>query len=210
MNTIQIDLQDIGKRFRKEWIFRHINFRFESGQHYAILGPNGSGKSTLLKILSGSLSPSAGQVSYQINQQSFTQETIFRQLSWAAPYIELIEEYSLQEILNFQQHFVPFRDQLTIPAIIDLVQLPGGRVHQQIRFYSSGMKQRVKLALTLLADTPIVLLDEPTTNLDEQAIQWYKELVARFGTNRLILVASNQPEEYDFCGEVFEVKAFKE
>lgn len=209
MSSIRIELQDIGKRYRKEWIFRHIDFSFQSGQHYAILGPNGSGKSTLLKILSGSLNPSAGVISYHLDQQTFNQENIFRHLSWAAPYIELIEEYSLEEIIAFQAGFVPFRDQLSASNIIDLVQLPGGRTKQQIRFYSSGMKQRVKLALALLADTPIVLLDEPTTNLDEEAIGWYQQLIERFGAERLILVASNQQVEYAFCTAFFNIREFK-
>ena len=102
---MKITLQNIGRRFNRDWIFKNIDYTFTSGQSYAILGPNGSGKSTLLQILNGSLSPSAGNINYSLNESPLEIETVFKQLSLAAPYLELIEEFTLDEMIGFHFRF---------------------------------------------------------------------------------------------------------
>ncbi len=201
-------MSDIGKRYGYEWIFRGINFNFVSGQKYAILGPNGSGKSTLLQIIAGSLSPSVGKIRYCLQNAEISIDYIYRQLAWAAPYIELIEEFSLYEMFALHRQFKPFVNQLSVKEAISFAQLDHA-THKPIRYFSSGMKQRAKLALAVLSDVPILLLDEPTVNLDRDGIAWYRDLIARYSTNRLLLVASNQPHEYDFCPHQIVVADFK-
>ncbi len=204
--TTFIQLNNIGKRFRYEWIFKKIDFRFELGIAYALLGGNGSGKSTLLQILAGSLTPSTGQLHYQFNGQTIEQENLFTHISWTAPAIELIEEFTLTELLQFQANFKPFLAILNTTHIIELLKLP---TNKEIRYFSSGMKQRVKLALAILADTPFVFLDEPTTNLDTAGIEWYHQLIAQYTSNRLVVVASNQAHEYHFCQQELNVLLYK-
>lgn len=203
-----ISLEKTGKRFNYEWIFRKIDFTFEKGNRYAILGPNGSGKSTLLQIIAGSLTQSEGKIHYSLDGQSLANENIFRHLSLATPYLELIEEYTLAELLHFQKQFKPFLNDISIEEIAGKVQLENA-LHKQIRYFSSGMKQRAKLALAVFADTPLLLLDEPCTNLDKSGIQLYRDLITRFTTNKLVIISSNDQQEYEVCNQQLYLADYK-
>ena len=207
-STVSITANNIGKRYRYEWIFRGVNYTFETGTWYAILGGNGSGKSTLLQILAGSLMPSTGALSLRLANRVLEVEEWYRYLSWVAPSVELIEEFTLTELIDFQAKFKQFSPDFTTEQIIDFAQLAHAR-HKEFRYFSSGMKQRAKLALAFLSQTPILLLDEPTTNLDTKGIDWYKQLVQTFADNRLLIVASNQQQEYDFCTARLQIEDFK-
>lgn len=203
-----ITLSKAGRRYNYEWIFRNLDYTFQSGKMYAILGPNGSGKSTLLQTIAGSLSLSEGEIEYNHSERIISSELLFRYLSLCAPYLELPEEFTLKEILKFQSGFKTFTKELHEERIIDLVGLKKDR-NKQIRFYSSGMKQRVKLALATLADTPLLLLDEPTTNLDENGVSWYQDIVQQFSANRLVIICSNQLREYEFCNVRLAITDYK-
>jgi ABC-type multidrug transport system ATPase subunit len=203
-----ISLSDAGKRFNRDWIFRHFNYQFESGEAYAITGPNGSGKSTLLQALSGGMMLSEGNIQYSINNASCSAERIYKQVSIAAPYLEVIEEMTLREFLNFHHGFKPFLKNSTIDSIITTIGLEKA-VNKQIRNYSSGMKQRVKLAQCIFSDTGIVLLDEPCTNLDAEGIELYHRLISEHCQHRLVVVSSNDHTEYKFCREKIDITAFK-
>ncbi len=198
MNSFSISLQNIGRRYNRDWIFRGMDYTFTSGESYAVLGPNGSGKSTLLQVLNGSLSPSAGNLLYTLNSQPLAVEEVYRQVSLAAPYLELIEEFTLTEMINFHFQFKALRPGITPKEIIELLGLHSSR-NKAIRYFSSGMKQRLKLALAFCADTALLMLDEPTSNLDTQGVNWYHGLVKQFAAGRLTIVGSNQEHEYSFC-----------
>ncbi len=203
----KIELQNIGKRYRLEWIFKEVNYTFESGTAYAILGANGTGKSTLLQILAGSLLPTSGKVSYQLDGKPVESTDTYQYLSIAAPYLELIEEFSLLELVKFQLKFKPFINGLGVSDIIEHLQLSHAQ-HKRIAFYSSGMKQRVKLGLAVLSASPLVLLDEPTANLDVNVCEWYLEMVQQFAADKLLIIASNQPSEYSFCSHQLTITDF--
>lgn len=204
----KISLENIGRRFNREWIFREVNYTFGDHQAYAILGPNGSGKSTLLQILTGSLTPSAGKISYSFDGRSVDAELVYQQLSFAAPYQELIEEFTLDEMIDFHFQFKKYQPGLDKSMITGLLGLQSSR-HKPIRYFSSGMKQRTKLALAFCADTPLLMLDEPTSNLDTQGIDWYLDLAGQFSANRLTIVCSNQQHEYGFCSHLLNISSYK-
>lgn len=205
---MRIVLEKIGRRFNREWIFRGIDYVFESGESYAVLGANGSGKSTLLQVISGSLTSSEGTINYSDDNASLDVENVFRQLSLAAPYLELIEEFSLSEQIDFHFQFKKFKDGYTKDLLIKLLGLERS-AEKLIRHYSSGMKQRVKLGLAFCSDTKVLLLDEPTSNLDQQGVEWYLSLVEQFSKNRLVIVCSNQEQEYAFCTHRIQVADYK-
>lgn len=206
---MQIKLNNVGKRYNYEWIFRKVNYEFTSDNNYVILGGNGSGKSTLLQVITGNLMQSEGEVNYTISDSKIENETIFKHLSFAAPYLELFEEFTLAESIEFQARFKPFYKELDIKKIIELTQLEKAK-DKQLKQYSSGMKQRVRLALAILSDTPLLFLDEPTSNLDKKAIDWYQDLINNYSKNRLIFVCSNQQEyEYPFCNKQLFIEEFK-
>ncbi|MES2810562.1 MAG: ABC transporter ATP-binding protein [Bacteroidota bacterium] len=205
---MQIHLQNIGRRFNRDWIFKGVDYTFEKGQSYAILGSNGSGKSTLLSVLNGSLGPSTGTIKYFSGDKEVDVEQIFQQLSLAAPYLELIEEFSLSEMIDFHFKFKKFKPGIDKEALIALLNLPGS-ANKLIRYFSSGMKQRLKLALAFCADTSILMLDEPTSNLDQQGVAWYLNLVQQFAADRLTIICSNQEHEYSFCTHHLNITDYK-
>jgi ABC-type multidrug transport system ATPase subunit len=190
---------NIGKRFNREWIFRGVNHAFAAGKGYAITGPNGSGKSTLLQVLAGATLQTEGQVTCTIDGQQVAPEKLYLHLAMAAPYLELPEEMTALELLRFHGHFKP----LCLPFDEALAQVGLAKAaHKQIRYFSSGMKQRLKLAQAIFSQVPLLLLDEPCTNLDAEGIALYQRLMTEHATGKLILVSSNDPQEYRFCGEV--------
>jgi len=205
---MKITLTNIGRRFNRDWIFRDIDYTFIIGETYAILGPNGSGKSTLLQVLNGSLSPSAGNISYSLNDQPVEAESVFKQLSLAAPYLELIEEFTLDEMIDFHFKFKLYLKGMDKEAVIGLLNFNGSK-NKLIKYFSSGMKQRLKLALAFCSDTPLLMLDEPTSNLDAQGVDWYLNLVQQFALNRLTIICSNQQHEYSFCKHQLNISDYK-
>jgi ABC-type multidrug transport system ATPase subunit len=214
----EITLDNIGKRFRYEWIFKGVTQTLQQGESYAILGPNGSGKSTLMKVLSGHLSPSMGTISFtEKDKKILAVEDVYKHISYAAPYIDLIEEMTLEELIGYYFRFKTLRKGLIVNDLVEILGFQKSQ-NKQIRFFSSGMKQRLKLVLAICADTPILLLDEPTTNLDAQGVAWYQQLIAENTTNfaqntegptRLVIVASNIEHDYHFCSKRINILEYK-
>ena len=206
---MNITLDKISRRYNSEWIFRNVSYSFVSGNAYAILGSNGSGKSTLLQIISGHLHPSSGIISYTIDGTELPVEYIYRYVSISGPYMELIEEFTLEEMVAFHLKFKKFRDNIDAKQFVEITRLGRSR-NKALKYYSSGMKQRVKLALAILSDVPLVLLDEPASNLDAAGIAWYRELVTAHSAGRIFIICSNsQPAEYDFCRESILINDYK-
>lgn len=205
---MRISLSDAGKRFNRDWIFRKFSFDFISGQSYAIVGPNGSGKSTLLQVAGGAVAASTGEIQYEVDGKQIEPDLAFQHLSIAAPYLELIEEMTALELLTFHQQFKPLMKGISIMEIIKLVGLEKA-ANKQIRYYSSGMKQRVKLAQAIFSDTQCLLLDEPCTNLDAEGIRLYQQLIRDYSKDRLVIVSSNDEQEYGFCEEKISILDYK-
>jgi len=204
---MHITLNNTGKRFNLEWIFRHVEVTFSSGKSYAIVGANGSGKSTLLQVIAGALMHSEGDIIYTDDQQKIIHnDVIFEQISIAAPYLELIEEMTATEFLTFHQTFKTFIK--PIPEILQEIGLAQA-ANKQIRYFSSGMKQRLKLGQAFFSNTSILLLDEPTTNLDEVGIKLYLRLIKDYAEKRLLIICSNDEAEYGFCDEKIIVEKYK-
>jgi ABC-type multidrug transport system ATPase subunit len=206
---IAVTLSDVGKRFNREWIFRHCSFTFHAGKRYAVTGPNGSGKSTLLQVIAGAILHNEGTINYSNRGMPLiSAEQHYKNLSIAAPYLELIEEMTAKEMLQFHRAFKPFIQLLSIEEMLQQVGLETA-LNKQIRYFSSGMKQRLKLAMAFFSDTAILLLDEPTTNLDADGIDLYHSLINRYTAGRLVIVSSNVKQEYSFCEDILEISVYK-
>ena len=205
---MDIKSKQLSKRYKFEWIFRNLDYHFEAGKTYAVLGPNGSGKSTLLKVLSGYSTPSKGKVDFWEGDEILSSDKIYPEISYAAPYIELIEEFTLIEMLDFHRKFKTFQDNLTTDQLIEILNFSKSK-HKEIKYFSSGMKQRLKLVLAICSNTSFLLLDEPTTNLDDEGVQWYQGLIERFINNRLVIVASNVKHDYHFCENKVNILDYK-
>lgn len=189
---MKIVLENIGKRYNREWIFRNVSYEFSGANKYAILGTNGCGKSTLLQIIAGAVSQSEGEISHSPTPS---------ELGLAAPYLELPEEMTWNEAVKFHGKFKKFVNGFTEEKIIELSGLASSS-EKEIRNFSSGMKQRARLTLAILSDTPLLLLDEPSTNLDANAVKWYQNLIGEYAKERMVIVCSNyNKEEYSFCDQ---------
>jgi ABC-type multidrug transport system ATPase subunit len=201
---MQIELKNIGKKYNKDWLFQHLNYTFDIGESYAITGFNGSGKSTLLQIIAGFIIPTEGEI---VNNKMVNghweignADIQFKNISLAAPYLELIEEMTATEFLHFHLQFKTYINNISIQEILDIVQLSKA-ANKQIRYFSSGMKQRLKLAQAFFSNTTILLLDEPCSNLDKQGISLYHQLIQDYIKNRLVIICSNDEVEYSFCNQ---------
>jgi ABC-type multidrug transport system, ATPase component len=205
---MEIVLEGIGRRFNRDWIFRQLDYHFAAGKSYAILGPNGSGKSTLLQVIASCLTPSAGAIRYLLAGKNVEADQVYCHIALAAPYMELIEEFTLAEQIRFHFMHKNYLDGYDEQTVIEQLGLEASR-NKQLRYFSSGMKQRVKLALACYADTPALLLDEPTSNLDQSGVDWYIHLIERTKAGRLLIVCSNQEREYAFCDHNLLVTNYK-
>lgn len=212
---IQLTASDVGKKYRREWVFRHVDLQLTShssltgpANSFTFVGPNGSGKSTLLQLLSGALPTTEGRLTYTFQGTTIPTDAWFQHVTIAAPYLELIEELTLREMMAFHQTFKPFKTGLSLDEAADRMRLSHA-LDKEIKFYSSGMKQRVKLGLAFFSQAPVVILDEPTSNLDRQGAAWYHEQVQTLHPDQLLLIGSNDPAEYEFCTNVLDVMQWK-
>lgn len=196
---MEIQIDKLSKRYVTHWVFRDLSLIIPAGGRLGITGPNGSGKSTFLHIVCGMLTPTSGKITYAAGDQSITQEEVALHVAFAAPYSELIEEMTLTEAMQFHARFRNWnedvRDAQSFAAMLEYPY----RQDQQIRYMSSGMKQRLRLAVALFTKSSILALDEPTSNLDEEGIAWFHKMLARNSQGRTALIASNVAEDYASC-----------
>jgi len=192
---MKIELDKVSKKFGNQWIFRNISATFDSHKPYAITGPNGSGKSTLLKIISGIVTPNEGKVSYSTGSKTIPSDEIFSLLSYSAPYLDLPEELTIAEIIAFHQSMKPLNS-ITAKELLNVLEIP---TDKQVRDCSSGMKQRVKFALAYFTESKLLLLDEPSANMDHHWRDWTLDLVRSNTQDRITIICSNEPIEYEFA-----------
>lgn len=205
---LRIQVNNAGKRFQYEWVFRNLNLSFGLGEKIAITGSNGSGKSTFLKCLAGQQPLSEGNVNYFFNDQAVPESEQFRKVSFSAPYLELPEEFTLKEFLKFHFKFKPISHGLSISDLIQIMYLDKS-VEKSISNFSSGMKQRLKLGICFLSDSPLLLLDEPTSNLDKEGVAWYQRLVETYSNEKSLIIGSNDQREFSFCNQKLSIEAYK-
>lgn len=205
---LEIQLDNIGKRFQYEWIFKKLTFTIPAKEKLAVTGSNGSGKSTLLKCIAGQIPVSDGKIVFLSNRQPVQDADVYKYISISAPYLELPEEFTLLEFLRFHFKFKKLAPGISIKDATDIMYLQGS-LHKPIMNFSSGMKQRLKLGICFLSDTPLLILDEPTSNLDENGVKWYLGLVNTYGQEKSLLVGSNDPREFSFCDKTLHIENFK-
>lgn len=206
---MNIVTENLGKRFNREWIFKKLSYTFEQGTYYAITGPNGSGKSTLMQVLWGQVPQSQGQLSYSSSaMDAIPIDECHQHLSIATPYMELIEEFTLEEMVKFHFKFKGVLNDESADQIISRMALDHAR-KKQVANFSSGMKQRLKLGLAFFSKTTALFLDEPTSNLDKKAIEWYQVNLREVARERLVLIASNVDYEYPEESKKLDLLDFK-
>lgn len=208
-SVLSCQIDNLGKRFQREWIFRRLSVTLQAGEPVAVVGPNGSGKSTLAQIIAGHLPATEGKcLWYDEVGQLIEEADLFKRVGYAAPYLELVEEFTLLELCQFHSQFKPWLPGLDHQQVLELMQLDK---HQQkpIKFFSSGMKQRVKLGLAFFSEAPCLFLDEPTANLDVQGVRWYLDQVDKVIPHRWVMICSNDPKEFEFAQKIVDIRQLK-
>ena len=191
---MRLALKGVGKKFYQRWIFRNIDTELAAGQGLAVIGANGSGKSTLLRILAGQLKPNEGSIHLYSGEELIPTESRYQFLSWSAPYLDLYPDLSLEA--HFVQHF-RFKSSILpdIQAALDMLALTQHR-NKPLRVFSSGMLQRVKVGTALFTQAPLLILDEPTSNMDEKNAERMLQLIREFSEGRILVLASNMKREF--------------
>ena len=205
---MEIQLNNVAKKFNKEWIFRDVTLAFSHSDVTAITGPNGSGKSTLLQIIAGSLLHTGGIINYIHEGKSIRPDEIYRHISFVAPALSLPEDFTLKEFLTFHFKFKKIKDGFRVEELPGIFKLQNA-TDKFIKNFSTGMKQRLKLGVAFYADTPLLLLDEPATNLDQAGFDWYLEEIQKVLQEKMIFVCSNRKDEYSFCSNFIDILAYK-
>ena len=201
--------KDIRKSFGRLLVFDSINFELIYGSSLAIAGKNGSGKSTLVKIIAGLLSPSSGEVIYQVDGREIDKLDWFKFVGFVAPYLQLYDEFTGYENLEILAKIRGLKSyEAKIKNVLERVNLYSRR-DDLVRGYSSGMKQRLKYACALLHDPIVLILDEPTSNLDSEGVEMVWAIAEEQKKNGILIVATNEPEELKMCDEVINLDELK-
>lgn len=205
MNNFSVILKGVSKRYDRDWVIRDFSAKLTTGHCYGIRGRNGSGKSTLLRMMAGHLSPSRGNLTFELAQKKLPVEEVYSHIGYVAPYLDPIMELTLREMLDFHFGFKSLRAGLSLATLPEMMQLSGWE-HTPISAYSSGMKQRVLLGLALFSDTPLLLLDEPTTTLDRNGQSWFQDQLAQHRGGRITVIATNVDEDLAQCDQILELE----
>lgn len=201
MSLTTLEANGLGKKYHRHWVFRGVSFTLHSGERLLLTGPNGSGKSTLMRVLAGHLTPTEGQCHLSRGGNSISPEHFHREIAWTGPYIELFPEFTLRESIHLHFSFrKPLCEQVATELRLE------NHLDKELRNFSSGMLARLKAGLALFSDSSLLLLDEPTANMDPENAALFFELLHRYQNNRIVIFASNTPEEYGRFDRNLELK----
>ena len=209
MTNYSLTFDNVTKTFGRRLIFKDINCKLNNGKVYGFAGRNGSGKSTIIKISAGIISPTTGLVIHQNEDKKIISDKIFSKLGFVSPYLTLYDEFTAYENLY---HFsrirgIPFnKDRANF--LLNKFELLN-RKNDYLKGYSSGMKQRMKFIFALLHQPNLLLLDEPTSNLDTFGKDKVYEIIKMEAKNNLVIIASNEENDLALCDEIIEIEKFK-
>jgi len=209
MNKYYLNAENLTKKFGRRLIFQDLNFEFLKNGIYGITGINGSGKSTLIKIIAGIISPSSGKIIHKLNDKIIESEKLHKYIGFVAPYLVMYEEFSAWENLSHISKIrgVDFNKELFNSLLEDFLLL--SRKNDMVKTYSSGMKQRLKFIFALMHSPKTLLLDEPTSNLDDAGKESVYKIINREGQNKVVIIASNEKSDLELCDLKIRLQDYK-
>ncbi|MBK8700221.1 MAG: ABC transporter ATP-binding protein [Saprospiraceae bacterium] len=198
---MEITAHRLRKSYNGLQVVNNFSHQFRSGEIYGVSGPNGAGKSTLIKMLSGYLSPSGGNIQYQLDGNDLKRNEIYRYVSLAAPYSSIIQDFTLAENFQFLRKFKPLRKEYAYQELLEILSWKDPR-DKLVKQFSSGMQQKVNILFAFICETQLLLLDEPTSFFDRDAKAWYKTILEQNKSNRTIVIASNEGSDFEAACEI--------
>lgn len=210
MSNYSLEVKQLTKYFGRRLIFSNLNFRFTDNGIYGISGPNGSGKSTLVKILAGIIGANKGEVKHFLSGKEIIPEKIHNHIGFVSPYLVLYEEFSAEEnLLMFAKIRGVEYDKSRVDYLFEKFLLLK-RKDDLVKTYSSGMKQRLKFIFALMHSPQLIILDEPTSNLDDEGKNSVYELIREEGNKNIVIIASNEKNDLGYCSEIIFLENFKQ
>ncbi len=210
MSNYSLEVNQLTKYFGRRLIFSNLNFRFENKGIYGISGPNGSGKSTLVKILAGIIGANKGEVKHFLDGKEIVPEKIHNHIGFVSPYLVLYEEFSAEEnLLMFAKIRGVEYDKERVEYLFEKFLLLK-RKDDLVKTYSSGMKQRLKFIFALMHSPQLIILDEPTSNLDDEGKNSVYEIIREEGKKNIVLVASNEKNDLELCEKTIFLENYKQ
>lgn len=209
MTDYSVEAYGLNKSFGRRLIFNDLQFNFNEVGVYGISGPNGSGKSTLVKIIAGIIGASKGKIIHKLNDKEIAEEHLHDHIGFVSPYLVLYEEFSTYENLKL---FAEIRGVTFNKERVDYLLnkfLLFKRKDDLLKTYSSGMKQRVKFIFALMHTPQLLILDEPTSNLDDEGKNSVYELVKEEGQKNIVLIASNEKYDLELCSDIVYLEKYK-
>ncbi len=210
MDSVEIICTNLSKSFSGKTIFKNLSFKISTAQSLTITGRNGSGKSTLIKILSSLIRSSGGSFSINVNGNAIANENHYLSIGMFSPYLNLYEELTGLENLQFfyrlksGSDYDPGRSNF----VLEKVGLFEKR-NELFKNYSSGMKQRLKLAFAVISNPKILLMDEPRTNLDRSGIDLISEIAAEQKEKGILIIATNDEDDRELCDDTLNIEDYK-
>jgi ABC-type multidrug transport system ATPase subunit len=209
MTNYSVEAVDLNKSFGRRLIFNDLRFNFNKAGVYGISGPNGSGKSTLVKIIAGIIGASKGKIVHKLNDIQIDEEHLHNHLGFVSPYLVLYEEFSTYEnlILFSEIRGISFNKERVDYLLNNFLLYK--RKDDLLKTYSSGMKQRVKFIFALMHSPQLIILDEPTSNLDDEGKSSVYELVKEEGQKNIVLIPSNEKHDLELCSDIVYLEKYK-
>ena len=209
MSEYSLTAELVNKTFGRRLIFSNISFKLNSSTIFGISGPNGSGKSTLVKIIANLISPSAGKLLHNLNGKEIKPEKLHNHIGLVSPYLVLYDEFTAYENLNYFSEIrgISF-DKEKVDNLLNKFLL-FNRKDDLVKTYSSGMKQRLKFIFALMHSPQLLILDEPTSNLDDEGKEVVYELIKEEGNKNIVIIASNEKTDLKLCSETIDLNNYK-
>ena len=209
MNEYSLSADSINKTFGRRLIFKNISFKLNLSTIFGISGPNGSGKSTLVKIVANIISPSAGRIIHNLNGSEIKPGKLHNHIGLVSPYLVLYDEFTAYENLNYFSEIrgISFNKE-RVDSLLNKFLLFNRR-NDLVKTYSSGMKQRLKFIFALMHSPQLIILDEPTSNIDDEGKEVVYELVKEEGNKNIVIIASNEKSDLSLCSEIIDLNDYK-
>lgn len=209
MGSYSVEANKLNKTFGRRLIFNDINFRYDERGVFGIAGPNGSGKSTLVKIIAGVISPTKGKIIHKNSDDEVIPEKLHNYIGFVSPYLVLYEEFTAWENLEIFSNIRGISlDKEYAKELLNRFLLYNRR-DDLVKTYSSGMKQRMKFIFSLIHQPPLLIFDEPTSNLDNEGKNSVYEIIEDKSKESIIIIASNDKADLDLCPKILDLTAFK-
>jgi heme exporter protein A len=198
---MKITINKLAKIYNSKKVFSSISWQPEPGKCNLVTGPNGSGKSTLLRLICGLEKPSAGSIKITFNNDELSVSEIRKVTGLVTPDLALYRHLTAREnMLFFAKLGGSFPTEKELCEILVKVGLAGS-IDYPLAVFSTGMKQRLKLAYAIFHEPALLLLDEPNTNLDDEGKIVVNSIISEYKSKSMVIIATNDQEEVRQYGE---------